>query len=177
MVALQKNLCSVQKQWYLQCFTHILASRFWELLLGRAPYINNTYKIDDMKWRDSQKTIIQLFLPYDAIKLKNWIHMENLFLNVPGKKKIVFQFYSFFRKYSRIVPEPKLKNWIHMENFFLNVPGKNRFSVLQFFLAIFRNSSRTKTEKLNPYGESLPGYLWKKTVFQCFSFGSGTIPE
>ena len=43
-----KNLCFVQEQWYLPCFTHILASGFWELLFGGAAYINKIYKINDM---------------------------------------------------------------------------------------------------------------------------------
>ena len=64
--------------------------------------------MNDMYWRGSQQTIVQLFLPYDAIKLKNW-------------------------------KTEKLKNWIHMEN---------------LFLVSMENS-----------------------VFQFFSFGSGTIPE
>ena len=34
----KKNLCFLQKYCYLQCFTHILASRFWELFWG-APYV------------------------------------------------------------------------------------------------------------------------------------------
>ena len=42
-------------------------------------------------------------------KLKNRIHMENLFLDLSGKNS--FSVFQFFRKYSGIVPEPKLKNW------------------------------------------------------------------
>ena len=63
----------------------------------------------------------------------------------------------------------KLKNWIHMENLCLNETEKLK---------------NWKTEKLNPYGESLPGSLWKKqffsfSVFQFFSFRNyfGIFPE
>ena len=70
-----------------------------------------------------------------------------------------------------------------MENLFLDLSGKFSFSVFQSLRKysemspeIFRNSSvskteklkNRKTEKLNPYGESLPGSLWKIHFF-CFS--------
>ena len=53
-------------------------------------------------------SVFQFLRKYSEIvpeteKLKNWIHMENLFLDLSGKNSFsVFQFW--FRKYSGIVP-------------------------------------------------------------------------
>ena len=52
--------------------THILASRFGELLLGSI--ISYVIYVIYNKWhvmKRLSKTLIQLFLPYSALKLKN----------------------------------------------------------------------------------------------------------
>ena len=178
MVALQKKT-NVR---YKNSGIYSVSRTFWPLdfgsfFWGGAPYINNTYKIDDMKWRDSQKTIIQLFLPYDAIKLNNWKteSIWRIYSWMSLEKKTVFP--QIFRNSSRTKTESiwRISSWMSLD--------KNMLSVLQFFLAIFRNSSRTKTEKLNPYGESLPGSLWKKQFFsvqvlvlELFRNSSGSVP-
>jgi len=53
-------------------------------------------------------------------------------------------------------------------------------AIAQLFLPY--NAIILKTEKLNRYGESLPGSLWKKrvfrfSVFQFFRKYSGIVPE
>ena len=87
MVAPPPNLCFQQKQWYLQCFTQILACRFGKLFLGGSHIL------------------------------------------------IIYKIYMTCREETLKIQLTKLKN--------------------------------RKTEKLNPYGESLPGSLWK---IQFFSF-------
>ena len=130
---------------------------------------------------------------FPETKLKNW-KTEKLFFygeSLPGSlwKKQFFSFWVLLTELFRNISgdkTKKLKNWktvFFMENLSLDVSGKNSFSVFQFCL---RNSSGTfpetklknwKTEKLFFYGESLPGWLWKKKVFQFFSFAYGSIPE
>ena len=113
----KKNLCFQQKQWYLQCFTHILACRFWKLFLGGS-HILIIYKIymtckeETLKIQLSSSSCPILPQNRKTEKLKNWIHMENLFLDLSGKFSFsVFLSLSFsaniptwLRKCSRIVP-------------------------------------------------------------------------
>ena len=136
-------------------------------------------------WKDSFSVFqfLELFrnISGEIEKLKNWIFQGHSGRGSPyGFSFLVFQFFSF-RNYFGIFPE-KLKNWIHMENLCLNVPGKFSFSVFQFL----RKYSEIvpETEKLNPYGESLPGSLWKKQFFsfsvlvpEVFRNSSGTFPK
>ena len=56
-------------------------------------------------------------------------------------------------------------------------------SVFQFFSFSVSPEIVPETEKLNPYGESLPGSLWKKQFFsfsvlvpEVFRNSSGTFP-
>ena len=105
------------KQWYLQCFTHILACRFWKLFLGGS-HILIIYKIymtckeETLKIQLSSSSCPILPQNRKTEKPKNWIHMENLFLDLSGKFSFsVFLSLSFsaniptwLRKCSRIVP-------------------------------------------------------------------------
>ena len=102
-----KNLCFQQKQWYLQCFRHILACRFGKLLLGGSQIliiykIWMTCKEETLKIQLSSSSCPILPQNWKTEKLKNWIHMENLFLDLSGK--FSFSVFQFLRKYSGIVP-------------------------------------------------------------------------
>ena len=183
MVAPPQNLHFSKKHWFLQCFRHILTSRFGKLRLGG--HISSSYiKIYDIHCTTKKCGMFRNTSVSKTEKLKNWktvfsrdIQEEIL------HKKTVFQFFSFlvlspemFRK-SSVSKTEKLKNWKTV--FSRDIQGEilHKKTVFQFFSFVSGNvpeefrKQNWKTEKLFFPETSRERFsIKKKTVFQFFSF-------
>ena len=162
MVAPPQNLHFSKKHWFLQCFRHILTSRFGKLRLGG--HISSSYiKINDIHCTTKKCGMFRNTSVSKTEKLKNWktvfsrdIQEEIL------HKKTVFQFFSFV---SGNVPEEfRKQNW-KTEKLFFPETSRERFSIKKQFFSfsvlspeMFRKSSVSKTEKLkNCFFQRHPG--------------------
>ena len=189
MVAPPQNLHFSKKHWFLQCFRHILTSRFGKLRLGG--HISSSYiKIYDIHCTTKKCGMFRNTSVSKTEKLKNWKTVFSR--DIQGEilhKKTVFQFFSFsvlspemFRK-SSVSKTEKLKNWKTV--FSRGIQGEilHKKTVFQFFSFAYGSipeefrRQNWKTEKLFFSWRISPWISLEKTVFQFFSFAYGTLPE
>ena len=124
-----------KQHWFLQCFRHILTSRFGKLHLGG--HISSSYiKIYDIHYTAKKCGMFRNTSVSKTEKLKNWKKKSRDIQGEILNKKTVFQFFSFV---SGNVPEEFhkqnwKKKWKIAKLFFPEKSRGERFSIKkQFF--------------------------------------------